>query len=277
VTSPRPGGAASRPPSALRDGIDPYEHLTEKVSASDRCPHCGGVGKIVPDEELRFVCALCGGPRFNALAPGLAPPAAAEKSLLDAQKARKKRATWRTVSIVSGIATAMMGLVALLFAMISLKAGLIVALFFVLPFVLALLMGMSKAKAAASQIGPAIDSAWAALAARAAHAGRAASPAALAEALGVGESQAEQLHDVLAVDAEIGALGDAERVRIGPGHTEIVEPAPRSQLAPDPRFDALEAKARAAEAEAAAVEVESTEAGLGTAKTLIATPRDGSG
>ncbi len=273
----------ARPPgerSSLRDGIDPYEHLAESASAADRCPHCGGVGRVVTDDELRYVCSLCGGPRFGALAPGLTPPEPAERALRDAQKARKGRAAWTAVVAASGVASAFVGLTAAAFLTAGLiKAAMIVSAVFLVPFAIAFFLGWSKRAAAAAKIAPSIDAAWAALAAGAAHAGRARSPADLAKALGVGATQAEQLHTVLAVDAAIGAPGESPRVRIG--DTEIGEP-PRSALAPDPRFDALEAKARAASADEAARiedaqgEEEAARDTLARAKTMIA-GGDGSG
>lgn len=274
----KPSEGAGGTGSSLRDGIDPYEHLHESASAADRCPHCGGVGRVVTDDELRYVCSLCGGPRFGALAPGLVPPEPAERALRDAQKARKARAGWTAVAAASGVGTAFIGLTAAVFlAAGAITAALVVGAVFLVPFVIAFLLGWSKRGAAAAKITPAIDAAWAALAAGAAHAGRAHSPAELAKALGVGETQAEQLHTVLAVDAALGARTDNPRVRIG--DTEIGEP-PRSVLAPDPRFDALEAKARAADeaarAEAEQGEEEAARDTLARAKTIIA-GGDGSG
>lgn len=260
-------------PSTLRDGIDPYEHLAARPSDGDRCPHCNGVGRVVPDEQLRFVCALCGGPRFGSLAPGLVPPDAAARALRDAEKARRSRAGWRAASIVSGLAATFMALLALLIALFTAKTALVVGLLFVLPLVLAFTLSHSRAKAAGARIAPALDSAWGALAAAAVHARGAASPDQLAKALGVGVSQAEQLHTVVSVDAEIGASTEASRVRIGSGAEDS---GPKSSLAPDPRFEALEARARAAESEAAASSeaAEEERKKLVTANTIIASPGD---
>lgn len=260
-------------PSTLRDGIDPYEHLAPRPEDADRCPHCNGVGRVVPDEQLRFVCALCGGPRFGALAPGLVPPDAAARALRDAEKARRSRAAWRAASIFTGIGAAFMALITLLFALFTVKTALVTGLLFVLPLVVGSFLSSSRARSAGARIAPALDSAWGALAAAAVHARGAASPDQLARALGVGVSQAEALHDVVAVDAEIGATTEAARVRIGGGEHDA---GPKSSLAPDPRFEALEARARAAESEAAASgEAEQEERKkLVTANTIIASPGD---
>lgn len=260
--------------SSLKDGIDPYEHLAQKPSAADTCPHCGGVGRVVPDDELRFVCALCGGPRFGPLAAGLVPPEPALRALREAEKARRGQAGWRAVLATTGIGLALMSLVAAaLGALVGLTPALLVAIIFVLPFAIGVGLSSSKATAAGGRLPRKLDEAWAALAAGAVRAGNA-SPDALARALGVEAAQAEQLHTVVAVDAELGAEHDgAPRVRIGaPAHDE----APKSSLAPDPRFEALEARARAAEAEANATsEVARDEAtALGRAKTIIASPGD---
>ncbi len=258
-------------PSTLRDGIDPYEHLATKPSAADTCPHCNGVGRVVADDELRFVCGLCGGPRFGALEPGLVPPEPAARALRDAEKARRGRAGWRAASVVSGIALAMMTLVALLFATFGVwNAALIVGVIFVLPFLLSLVVSHTRAKNAGARIAPALDAAWGALAAAAVHARGAASPDQLAKALGVGVTQAEQLHTVVAVDAELGAASGAPRVRIA-GESEA---GPASSLAPDPRFEALEKRARAAETEAAAAEAGDEKAPLATPRTITASPGD---
>jgi hypothetical protein len=258
-------------PSTLRDGIDPYEHLATKPADADRCPHCNGVGRVVPDDELRFVCALCGGPRFGPLAPGLRPPDEAERKLRDAEKARRGRAGWRAVVATTGIGVGLLGLAAAgLAAFGALKVAALVGLIFVLPFALGLMVSASRARDAAARIGPALDAAWAALAVGAVRSGRAQSPSDLARALGVEPAQAEQLHTVVAVEGELGAAVEPARVRIGE------DTGPKSSLAPDPRFEALEAKARAAEAEAAAAQEAAGEerTQLASAKTIIASPGD---
>lgn len=276
--SPPGGRSATDGPgagSSLKDGIDSYEHLASKPSAADTCPHCGGVGRVVPDEELRFVCALCGGPRFGPLAAGLVPPEPALRALREAEKARRGQAGWRAVLATTGIGLALMSLVAAaLGALAGLTPALLVAIIFVLPFAIGVGLSSSKAKAAGGRLPRKLDEAWAALAAGAVRAGNA-SPDALARALGVEAAQAEQLHTVVAVDAELGAehAADGPRVRIGaPSHDD----GPKSSLAPDPRFEALEARARAAEAEAsAASEIAGDEAtALGRAKTIVASPGD---
>lgn len=277
---------APGPQNTLRDGIDPYEHLATKPSEQDRCPHCGGIGQVATDDELRYVCSLCGGPRFTALADGLIAPAPAQAELRKVDRARKWRASWTVAMITSGIGLGFMVLVMAIFAAVgALKASLIVGAVFGLPFAIALFLSISRRAKAKAQIAPGLDAAWAALAAGAAHAGRATSPAALAKALGVGTEQAEQLHSVLAVDAELDHVAKV-RARVRIGDTEIGEP-PRSGLAPDPRFDALEARVAAAtpqvkspaapSAQAAdeqAAEAEADAAATGSAKTLIATPAD---
>lgn len=281
MTTPSPPGASpGAAAGSLRDGIDPYEHLTDKPSENDRCPHCGGIGQIVADDELRYVCSLCGGPRFTALAPGVTAAEPAKALLRKVEQARKWRASWTVAMITSGIGLAFMLLVIGAFAVVgAIKASLIVAAIFGLPFAIALFSSMSKRAGHKAAIAPGLDAAWAALAAGAAHAGRAASPAALAKALGVGEEQAEQLHTVLAVDAELGGAPPAGKVRIG--GTEIEEP-PRSQLPPDPRFDALEKRiaasatppatgVRIAVEQAAEAEADAA-ATIAAAKTVIADP-----
>jgi voltage-gated potassium channel Kch len=285
-------GPGENPAAAsLRDGIDPYEHLAAKPSLQDRCPHCGGIGQVVADDELRYVCSLCGGPRFSPLADGLVAPESAQAELRKVEKARKWRASWMAAMVTSGIGLGFMVLVMLAFALAgALKAALVVAMIFGMPFAIALFLSMSKRAKHAAQIAPGIDAAWASLAAGAAHAGRAASPAALAKALGVGAEQAEQLHTVLAVDAELGAsapLGSASAGKVRIGGTEIEEP-PRSQLAPDPRFDALEKRIATVAppaappsspaavdegvAEEQAAEAEAEAAAMASAKTIVADP-----
>lgn len=276
MTAPSPASPAPAG-SSLRDGIDPYEHLAPTPAMQDRCPHCGGIGQVTADDELRFVCSLCGGPRFSPLADGIVPPEPAHAALRKVEKARKWRASWTAAMVTSGIGLAFVVVVMAIFATVgALKASIILGAVLGLPFAIGLLVGMSKRAKATAQIAPGIDAAWAALAARAAYAGRAASPAALAKALGVGADEAEQLHNVLAVDAELGDVAPPPgRVRIG--ETEIGEP-PRSALAPDPRFDALEARGGAplAQADVAQVDAEQAaeaeEAGvaLASAKTMIA-------
>lgn len=254
-------------PSSLKDGIDPYEHLATKPSAADTCPHCGGVGRIVPDDELRYACALCGGPRFGPLAPGLVPPEPAQRALRAAEKARRGRAGWRAVLTTCAIALGLMLLTTAGLATFGgLKAALLVAMVFVLPFAIGTFVASSRAKTAGARMPRALDEAWASLAAGAVQAGNA-SPDALARAIGVEPAQAEALHTVLAVDAELGAP-EPPRVRIAP-----VDEAPKSSLAPDPRFEALEARARAAEAEAAAADGEDV-AALARARTIVASPGD---
>lgn len=259
--------------SSLRDGVDPYEHLAQKPSELDRCPHCGGIGQVTADEELRFVCSLCGGPRFSPLADGIVAPEPAQAELRKVEKARKGRALGRGMAAVGFVGAALTALGAAgLLAVGALKVALVLGILFGTPAVLLFLWGLSRAKSEGAKIAPAIDAAWSALAAGAAHAGRAASPAALAKALGVDSEEAEKLHNVLAVDAEIGAVSAPPRVRVA---LDGEDPPPRSQLAPDPRFDALEAKLGPGKAEIAGTaerdaEAEAESAQLASAKTVIA-------
>lgn len=220
-----------------------YEHLEKPPMDSERCPACGGIGSVVKHDEFLYVCNLCGAPRIP-LPPGLGAPQALE-SLRKAEQGRRNRAKGIAAKALGGVGLAGNLLLFLAFALVfSVTTALVIAAFLGAPFVAALLWGISKQKQGSAEIPRHLDAAWELAAREVVKAGKATTPAALAQTLGIDLPRAEQLFAMMTVDALVSDPV-AERVRI--------ETAGTVALPPDPRFEALERKAReasSAEAEA---------------------------
>jgi hypothetical protein len=193
-----------------------------RCGASQRmevCPLCGATAGISRDDEMRFRCDVCGGPRVPLDTKGLRRSGKEVAALRRADDARKARAKNRAGAVAAGLSVAgALGVIAL------------VGLLGVLGVVE---LGLGA---------PALDAAWMSVAADVAEQSRVPITArSLAEALRVEEPQAEELlalleaHDVLRAD---GKLTQASRLRID-------TPAPSATT------EAAEAEAEAqAEAEA---------------------------
>lgn len=218
-------------------GFDLYAHMNERPAADAVCPLCRGVGGIERHPELVFVCRLCGGPRVPPVA-GLPLSDEVLGALAKVDRLRKKRTVAGAISTLGFGGAAVGAVLALLVGLASITWALVVALIIAVPGLAAALIGRSQRDAAAKEIGANLDGAWASAAADAARAGKVKSADDLRALFGLDDKRAQQIFNLLAVDAEVGGTG----VRIGGPSVPV-----------DPRFAALEerfAREQQAEAEA---------------------------
>jgi hypothetical protein len=225
---------------AVSQGFDPYENQRAAIGGGARCPHCGAVADSRTDDELWQVCRICGGPRIDMPA-GVALPATGADTLRKAETLRRSRAAFRGLTVGAGIGTAAGVLLSLLVSFFGLTWGVLTLILVAGPALATALVARSKAQSRSTELSASLDAAWSAAAQAAMRANLATTPAQLAEALSISPERATELHTMLAVDAELGALGssgDPAQIRIAP-------------VPVDPRFQALEEAAQAeAEAEA---------------------------
>jgi hypothetical protein len=222
-------------------GFDIYEHMKANMGGAV-CPLCRGVGGVEPHGELILVCKLCGGPRI-VLPEGVTMPEIGRAMLAKADAARKQRGLMRALGLGAMALAAFGAVVAIPVAWLSVTWALLTLVFFEAPAITTIVATGSQRERRTKEIAESLDAAWAAAAGEVVRAGRAKNAGELARALGVDDARAAQLFTMLSVDAEIGALG-AEGLRIDTtGPTQL-------GLAPDPRFAALEDKAKQIEAEA---------------------------
>jgi hypothetical protein len=221
-----PGGLAP-------GGMNLYGHFAEPPRPEQQCPHCNGISQIVPSPELHYVCSICGGPRVP-LPEGLAPSDALVATLRRAEAARSGRSFARGLTIAGGIGA---GFGAILFTLGALIGGIgwgiALGAIFGGPFLIALARGMSRSSTKASEMNKLVDAAWAIAAADVMRAGKGNTASDLASALKIDIVRAEQLHAMVGLDASL-TPGPDERVRVN--------------VPPDPRFEALEQRARIASA-----------------------------
>lgn len=223
-----------------------YGNFTEQPRPDQICPHCNGVSQIVPHAELHFACSICGAPRIR-LPEGMVPSSAMIAALKKAETARTGRGFAKGTTIVGGLGSAFGAVLGVLGLLIGgLAWGLALAAIFGGPFVAPLLIGLSRTKSRDAEMKKFLDAAWATAAAEVVRAGKGATATDLANALGIDPARAEQLHAIVSLDASLTTAPD-ERVRVN--------------VPPDPRFEALEQRARIADPNAASIEARSIEEG----------------
>ena len=191
----------------------------------DPCPHCRAQAGASPDAELRYVCDVCGGPRVPRLDGAVAYSGREMPLLRKAEAARKGRAGWRAAAIASGL---LLPMVLLSFGGLLLvfgaSAGLVItALLLSAPIGAFLAMALSRAGACGSEIPPALDAAWIAVATDVAQqSGGALDARGLAQRLGIEEPQAEELMALLDVNEAMAG----PRLRVAPPRASPHPPHP---------------------------------------------------
>ena len=171
------------------------------------CPHCGGTSGVSRDDEMRFKCDLCGGPRIPILAPSVRTSGKEVTALKKAEDARKGRAAARATAIAGGVG---LTFTALTFAVFWLIFGLGIVsgvLFLALAGPLAALLawGSQKAGQRGKEIQPALDAAWLAAATDVAAKSRGQLTAPdLAVAMSIDEAKAEELLAMVDVHRAVG-------------------------------------------------------------------------
>ena len=189
------------------------------------CPHCRAEAGFSPDDELRFVCDVCGGPRVPRR--GGEPAGRGELGLLQAaDRARKSRALWRFTGATAGLASAAVGglttLGAILLSVLGVISGgaafgliALVGLFVAAPLGLLALAGFRKNAAYGEELKRALDGAWLAAASAALRSGPPAQASAtLTKQLRVDEDKADELLTMLETEEAAGGVFAPPRVRV---------------------------------------------------------------
>ncbi len=132
------------------------------MKGASECPHCGAFGVVLNDDELRYVCGVCGGPRISIDAADVELSGHESEPLAKAQAGRKHRFLWRMGGVFGGLVGAF-GLVttavmALLFEPGLIGAGLGIAA--ALPFLLLAFTAVGKSRARSEDIKRSLDQAW---------------------------------------------------------------------------------------------------------------------
>lgn len=205
----------------------------------NRCPHCGAISRVLPHDDLRWVCGVCGGPRIP-LDPGDELTEDGARALREANDARSAAIAWRLASFASGFGALLglgLGAVLVLYSLVAAIGPAIVGALLVL---LALrFRSNSRARGAAAR--GAWERAWAAevddmLSAE----GGSLTPAQIARKVKVPEEE---------IGAIVARLSAEDRVRVDVG--EDAQLHVRSSALPPSVVADLEARARSeAEAEA---------------------------
>lgn len=206
--------------SLLDDALVQGEH--------NRCPHCGGITRALPHDELRWVCGVCGGP-LVPLDPGDELTLLAKDALREAHEARGAATAWRLVAWATGFGAALgLGLGAVL-AWASLGAAIGPAIAGALLAVLALRFAGRGAKRRESARA-AWERAW----------------AAEVDELLVGGSltPAEIARKVKVPESEIGAivarLSAEDRVRVDVGDDAQLHVTSRARIEPAAQGETLD-------------------------------------
>lgn len=234
-------------------GFDPNDPL----KGATVCPHCRGVTRTEIDDEMRYVCGVCGGPRVRVSGDHKLSGDEVE-ALRHGDKLRKKRAAWRFGGGVSAAAGTLLALAAV-FAKVFLGASFAAAgvtAVMALPFFLLTFWAVSRAKVATMQLAAAVDRAWQSAARdQVRAAGQPLSAAQLRKALPLSQPQAEQLMAQLSVDDMLASrINDAGELVFSAAADDN---AGLRIAAADPleaRFRELEAEQEAAAAEAMSAE-----------------------
>lgn len=221
-------------------GFDIYEHLRERPSAHMTCPHCNGVGGVEQNKDLILVCKLCGAPRI-LMPEGVALDPVTVAALRKAEAARKRRGLMGGLGVVSGVLGSFgLFIVLLTWLFTSLFWASIPFLLFVAPAIAAVLYARSARANSKKELEASLDAAWIAAGTELMRSGKVKNGADLSKVLGLDPLKAQQVMNLLSVDAAIGA------------HPQLRIDAPVvAQVPEDPRFAALESKV-AAEAQAEA-------------------------
>ncbi|MCA9624870.1 MAG: hypothetical protein KC731_37860, partial [Myxococcales bacterium] len=130
------------------------------MKGASKCPHCGGLGIVVQNDELRAVCGLCGAPRIKVQVEGITLSGGEVEPLTLAEKMRKARFLWRTAGVFGGAASGFGVLVSALLALVLSWGWGVAGLIMTLPFILLTIAGFTNASAKTAKLRTYVDAAW---------------------------------------------------------------------------------------------------------------------
>jgi ribosomal protein S27AE len=204
------------------DEYDPDDPLKD----ASKCPHCGGLGIVVPHDDLRYVCGLCGGPRIR-VDDDLELSGDEIEPLRAGEQSRKSRFLWRVAGLF-GAAAGGFGVLVSVFAALLLGWGWgLGGVVMSLPFILLAIAGFAKASSKTDEMQAHIHQAWK-LAARdvVERAQGGVDAKRLAEIMHLTDAGAEQMMADLTVDNMFrSSITDDGRLRVEPMTSIRVDPA----------------------------------------------------
>lgn len=171
----------------MADPLSAGADLAKVYGEQTRCPACGAFARVVPSDEWRWVCGVCGAPRV-VMPEGEKLPEEAAIELREATRAQRAAALQRLVSFAVGAPAVVTLLLAIVLAPASfVAAGVLVGM----GVVLAVLASRASRRAATERkrLRAAVDRAHEA--AIGALSRKSKSPAEVAEALRIPEAEVE--------------------------------------------------------------------------------------
>ncbi|MSP24782.1 MAG: hypothetical protein EXR75_06370 [Myxococcales bacterium] len=221
------------------------------------CPHGNHYANTGPHHELRRVCNICGAPRVELRAEGLALSGDEAAPLRRAHAATKSRALSRFAGICGSLGTfggAMTLLLTLVIDVVPVQASVVVGVL-TLPFVLLAALGLARARSHTNVLGAALAEAWtSAVADLVRGARRALSTKDVASAFAISEPEADALlaaasahHPIRSDVTDDGQLmySSTAPLRIDAGDTPAF--GPPATTAADAHDEEAELEARFAE------------------------------
>jgi hypothetical protein len=228
----------------------------DPLAGATHCPHCGGLAKVSPHAELRFVCNICGAPRIET--KGL-PLSGREKPALEAARMHGRHRLFWKIGAIFGFTSAafVLGVTMIALLLGGGSWGMLGGIVFGLPWVVLAILSMSRAGAKTQELKQALDEAWRTAARDVAMASKdGITGADLARQMGLDATTAENLVAELSIDDAMRArMTDDGRIVVAPleGLRIDTSASASTPSALDPleeKFAALEAaEAEAAEAE----------------------------
>lgn len=139
-SSPYTRGNAVRMADPLAAGAD----LGKVYGDGNRCPACGAFARVVPSEEYRWVCGVCGAPRI-VMPDGEPLPNEAELALTEAGGALRAWGIQRLLAFALGVPSAIVLLLGVVLGLASFVAA---GVLFVTGVLLAVLASRASRKGA---------------------------------------------------------------------------------------------------------------------------------
>ncbi|HEY1960252.1 MAG TPA: hypothetical protein VGH28_31800 [Polyangiaceae bacterium] len=128
----------------MADPLSPGADLAKVYGEETRCPSCGAFARVVPNDEHRWVCGVCGAPRV-VMPAGEKLPEEAALALREAAAAQRNAALQRIITYLTAAPAAVGLLLAIVLAPASfVAAGVLVGM----GVVLAVLASRASRRAA---------------------------------------------------------------------------------------------------------------------------------
>lgn len=234
----------------------------DPLAGATHCPHCGGLAKVSPHPELRFVCNICGAPRIET--KGVTLSGRERPALEEARAAGRHRLFWKIGAIFGFTSAAfVIGVTAIALLLGGGSWGMFGGVVFGLPWVVLAILSLGKARGKTEDVKRALDQAWRMAARDIAMASESGITAAdLARQMGLDQAAAENLVAELSIDDTMRSrMTDDGRIVVAPLEGLRIDTSASAAASTPSALDPLEEKfaaLEAAEAEAAEAEKKRT-------------------